>query len=49
MGNYLIHELEVENDRGTVETSFLFLSLVFIAKNNNIDINSLQHSTDKPH
>ena len=27
-----IHELELENDRGKVETSFLFLSLVFATK-----------------
>ena len=29
---FFIHEVELENDRGAIETSFLFLSLVFITK-----------------
>ena len=32
MRNYFIHELELENDRGAVEASFVFSSLVFITK-----------------
>ena len=32
MRNYFIHELELENDRGAVETSFVFFIACFITK-----------------
>ena len=32
MRNYFIHELELENDRGAVETSFLFFIACFYNK-----------------
>ena len=32
MRNYFIHELELENDRGAVETSFVFFIACFSNK-----------------
>ena len=32
MRNYFIHELELENDRGAVETSFVFFIACFYNK-----------------
>ena len=45
MRNYFIHELELENDRGTVEKSLLFLVACFFNKISKILLKKKKYAT----